>query len=92
MVRNGQRRGVPRSGNAWDSFPSGHAVHIGAIAGPLSSLAPAWLSPIVWPFAAALAATRALLLAHYPSDVGAGLALGFLLDRGIRTLSRVRSG
>src|SRR5262249_44860950 len=91
VVWNGRRRGIPRSGNAWDSFPSGHAVHMGAVAAPLSSLAPAWLRPLVWPLAAALAGTRTLLLAHYPSDVGAGLALGFLLDRGIRVLSRARS-
>ena len=88
VVRKGRRHGVPRSGNAWDSFPSGHAVHMGAIAGPLSTLAPPWLKPFVWPFSVALAGTRTLLLAHYPSDVGAGLALGFLLDRAVRALSR----
>lgn len=88
VVRKGRRHGVPLSGNAWDSFPSGHAVHMGAIAGPITSLAPGWLRPLVWPLAAALAGTRTLLLAHYPSDVGAGLALGFLIDRAVGALSR----
>jgi|SRR5579859_7242490 len=90
VIRHGRRHGAPRSGNAWDSFPSGHAVHMGAIAGPLTALAPGWLRPFVWPLAAALAGTRTLLLAHYPSDVGAGLAIGFALDRAVRALSRLR--
>lgn len=61
------RRGVPRSGNKWDSFPSGHAVHLGALGSALASIGPRWLRPFVWPGAAALAATRILLLAHYPT-------------------------
>jgi membrane-associated phospholipid phosphatase len=28
---HGPRHGIPRSGEAWDSFPSGHALHLGAI-------------------------------------------------------------
>jgi hypothetical protein len=31
-VMHGVRHGVPRSGNAWDSFRSGHALHLGALA------------------------------------------------------------
>jgi hypothetical protein len=31
-VVHGVRHGVPRSGNVWDSFPSGHALHLGALA------------------------------------------------------------
>jgi hypothetical protein len=27
-----RKNGISRSGNAWDSFPSGHAVHLGAMA------------------------------------------------------------
>jgi hypothetical protein len=34
------RHGVPRLGDAYDSFPSGHAVHLGAIAGSLARLLP----------------------------------------------------
>jgi membrane-associated phospholipid phosphatase len=80
-VVKGPRRGIPRSGNAWDSFPSGHAVHLGAMAGPLRRLSPDWLRPMVWPGLASLAVTRILLLAHYPSDVLAGWGIGSLLGR-----------
>ena len=27
-----RRKGIPKSGKAWDSFPSGHARHVGALA------------------------------------------------------------
>src|SRR5258708_4493152 len=54
------RHGVPRSGRAWDSFPSGHALHLGAAAPALRDLAPPRLRPLVWPAAAALAATRVM--------------------------------
>jgi membrane-associated phospholipid phosphatase len=40
----------------------------------------------VWPSITALAATRILLLAHYLSDVVAGLALGVVLDWGVGRL------
>ena len=83
-----QRHGIPRSGNPWDSFPSGHAVHLGAAAPMLRRLVPPRLRPLVWPAAGALAATRILLLAHYPSDVAAGLAGGVLLDRAVGWLLR----
>ena len=87
-----RRHGVPRSGNPWDSFPSGHAVHLGAAAPMLRHLAPPGLRPFVWPAAAALAATRLLLLAHYPTDVATGLAGGVLLDRAVGwLLGRVRA-
>jgi membrane-associated phospholipid phosphatase len=35
----------------------------------------------------ALAASRILLLAHYPSDVAAGLALGVALDKSMGRVS-----
>jgi membrane-associated phospholipid phosphatase len=76
-----RRHGIPRSGQRWDSFPSGHAVHLGALAAVLDRFAPRRWRPLVWPAATALAATRILLLAHYLSDVAAGLALGVLIDR-----------
>jgi membrane-associated phospholipid phosphatase len=87
-VVKGSRRGIPRSGNAWDSFPSGHAVHLGAMAGPLRRLSPDWLRPIVWPSLASLAVTRILLLAHYPSDVLAGWGIGTLLGTTVTALFR----
>jgi membrane-associated phospholipid phosphatase len=82
-IVRGLRRGIPRSGNAWDSFPSGHAVHLGAIGRSLALLAPPRWRPLVWPGLAALAATRILLLAHYASDVVAGLLIGLALDAAL---------
>jgi undecaprenyl-diphosphatase len=81
VMRGRPRRGIPRSGEAYDSFPSGHAINIGAIAGPLTRSVPAHLRRAVWPALALLAASRVLLLAHYPSDVAAGLGLGGLIER-----------
>jgi membrane-associated phospholipid phosphatase len=75
-VVHGHRRGIPRSGNPLDSFPSGHALHVGAIAGPLLRVTPPAGRPAVLAALGALAATRVLLLAHYLSDVVAGLVLG----------------
>jgi membrane-associated phospholipid phosphatase len=80
VVVRARRHGIPRSGNAWDSFPSGHALHLGAIAGSIADLCPSRFRPLIWPSITTLAATRILLLAHYLSDVVAGLALGVLLD------------
>jgi undecaprenyl-diphosphatase len=80
VVVHGRRHGIPRSGNAWDSFPSGHALHLGAIAGSVARFCPNRFRRFVWPSIMALAATRILLLAHYLSDVVAGLALGVALD------------
>ncbi|MBV8752099.1 MAG: phosphatase PAP2 family protein [Hyphomicrobiales bacterium] len=78
-----ERHGVPRSGNAWDSFPSGHALHLGALARDLHALSPPALRPLLWPALAGLAASRMLLLAHYPSDVIGGLALGATIDAAV---------
>ncbi len=44
--------------------------------------------PLAWCGATALAATRVLLLAHYPSDVLAGLGLGVLVNKAVDRLSR----
>jgi membrane-associated phospholipid phosphatase len=84
---HGRRHGIPRTGNRWDSFPSGHALHIGAIAGPLLRLAPGWVRPLVGVGLLALASTRVLLLAHYLTDVAAGLIIGAGLGRIARCLS-----
>ena len=73
--------GIPKSGKAWDSFPSGHAVHLGALAGSLRQLLPPRFRPFVWPGVIALAGTRVMLLAHYVTDVVAGLSLGVLIDK-----------
>jgi membrane-associated phospholipid phosphatase len=78
-----RRNGIRRSGNAWDSFPSGHAVHLGAIAPSAARLAPRSIRPLVWPALLSLAATRVLILAHYPTDVLAGFGIGVALNRAV---------
>jgi membrane-associated phospholipid phosphatase len=44
----------------------------------------------VWPAALILAATRLVLLAHYVSDVLAGLALGIAVDTAVSIARQVR--
>ena len=88
-VVHGRRHGIPRSGNPWDSFPSGHAVHLSAIAGPLTRLTPKRFRPLVWTGLLGLASTRIVLLAHYASDVIAGLVIGAILGRSIRKLTEI---
>jgi len=83
-----KRHGIPRSGNAWDSFPSGHALHVGALARDLHVLSPPALRPLLWSMLAGLAASRVLLLAHYPSDVIGGLALGAAIDEAVASVIR----
>jgi membrane-associated phospholipid phosphatase len=80
-------RGIPRSGKPYDAFPSGHAVHIGAIAAALTRL-DRRLGPTAWSIGGVIASTRVLLLAHWASDVLAGLALGVLIERGVWSMSR----
>lgn len=82
----GHRRGIPFSGKRLDSFPSGHAVHVGALASAASVL-PAGQRNVVWGVGAALVLTRVVLLAHWASDVAAGLAVGALTERLLRPLT-----
>jgi undecaprenyl-diphosphatase len=82
-VVRGRRHGIPRSGNPWDSFPSGHALHVGALARTAHEVVPRRLWPLLWPALAGLAVSRVLLLAHYPSDVVGGLALGLAVDEAV---------
>jgi len=79
----GHWRGIPLSGRARDAFPSGHAVHMGALASA-ADLFPPTQRRVVQALALALSATRILLLAHWTSDVIAGFALGGLLERVLR--------
>jgi membrane-associated phospholipid phosphatase len=78
MMR-GKRRGIPHSGRAWDAFPSGHAMHVGALAAALVRLYPA-STPFVLAGSAAIAASRVILLAHWLSDVIVGLAGGVAIE------------
>jgi PAP2 superfamily len=79
----GHLHGAPISGKPSDAFPSGHAMHVGALASAATVLPPAKRN-MVWAFAAGLALTRVVLLAHWASDVVAGLALGALTERLLR--------
>ena len=80
-VARDRRRGIPRFGAPLNSFPSGHALPLGALAAAAARTAPAPIRPFIWPAAVAMAATRFLLLAHWPTDVVAGLAIGAALER-----------
>jgi hypothetical protein len=82
----GHWRGIPFSGRPFDAFPSGHAVHIGALASVASRL-PAKQRNVIWSLGAGLALTRIVLLAHWASDVAIGLAVGVLTERLLRRLT-----
>jgi len=87
LTVEGHLRGVPLSGKSHDAFPSGHAMHIGALASA-ATLLPAELRNSIWAAGAVLVSTRIVLLAHWVSDVAAGLALGALVERGVRLLTK----
>jgi undecaprenyl-diphosphatase len=86
LTVRGHLHGVPLSGKPRDAFPSGHAAHVGALASAATVLPPATRN-LVWIFGAGLALSRIALLAHWASDVVAGLALGALLERLMRPLT-----
>jgi hypothetical protein len=79
----GHLHGVPFSGNSRDAFPSGHAIHVGALASAATVLPPA-KRDLVWSLGAGLVLTRVVLLAHWMSDVVTGLAIGVLTERLLR--------
>jgi membrane-associated phospholipid phosphatase len=64
----------------YDSFPSGHAMTIFCVATVLSAIVP-MLAPLWLVAATALALTRAMLTAHFFSDVLIGAAIGLLVTR-----------
>jgi undecaprenyl-diphosphatase len=84
---HGRRRGIPRSGDAYGAFPSGHAMHIGAVSSALSRFFPA-AAPVIWAVGGLLAATRVVLLAHWPTDVMVGLGSGVAIEHVLWRLSR----
>jgi undecaprenyl-diphosphatase len=79
----GHLHGIPISGDSMDAFPSGHAVHMGALASAATVLPPRYKIPI-WGAALGLSATRIAILAHWVSDVAAGFAIGIVLERIVR--------
>jgi membrane-associated phospholipid phosphatase len=86
LTVRGHWRGVPLSGKRLDAFPSGHAVHIGALASAASEL-PRGQRHAAWLIGAGLVMTRIVLLAHWTSDVIAGLAIGAAVERLLRPLT-----
>jgi undecaprenyl-diphosphatase len=83
LTVGGHWRGVPLSGRRFDAFPSGNAVHVGALASAASRL-PRRQRNIAWLVSAGRVVTRIILLAHWTSDVLAGLAIGALTERSLR--------
>jgi len=61
-------------------------VHVGALMSAATVL-PRAKRNLVWTFGAGLALSRVVLLAHWASDVVAGLALGALAERLLRLLT-----
>lgn len=71
--------------NARESFPSSHS----ACAVALSALLAAWYppaAPTFWALAIGCAGLRYILDAHWPSDVLAGVALGYAVAHGANVL------
>ncbi len=86
LTVRGHWRGVPLSGQPRDAFPSGHALHMGALASA-AGLLPRQQRRVVRALAVALSTTRVVLLAHWMSDVVAGFAAGALIERLLRPLT-----
>jgi len=78
------------SGYHYVSMPSGHAATVAALCTAVWLLRPRW-SPMLIAAFVAVAGTRVMVNAHYPSDVLAGGFVGFvttlLLARGLNTLA-----
>lgn len=79
----GHLHGIPFSGKRLDAFPSGHALHMGALASAAGGL-PTWPRRAIRALAVGMSLTRIVVLAHWPSDVVAGFALGAMLERALR--------
>jgi membrane-associated phospholipid phosphatase len=87
LTVEGHLRGIPLSGKSEDAFPSGHALHVGALASA-ATLLPQPCRVAIWGVGAALVTTRIILLAHWFTDVAAGLALGVGIERGLRLVTK----
>ena len=79
----GHLHGVSFSGKREDAFPSGHALHMGALASAAGAL-PTGPRRVVRTLAVGLSLTRVAVLAHWASDVVAGFAVGIALERFLR--------
>jgi len=87
LTVEGHLHGVPFSGQPNDAFPSGHALHMGALASAATLLPSRWRNA-AWSASLILVGTRVILLAHWLTDVVAGLAFGAALERGLRYVTR----
>ena len=83
----GHLHGVSFSGKRKDAFPSGHALHMGALASAAGTLPPLPRRAIRT-VAIGLSLTRIVVLAHWASDVVAGFALGVVMERLLRLWTR----
>jgi len=90
LTVRGHWRGVPLSGRRRDAFPSGHALHMGALASA-AGLLPTPERGVIRSISIVLSVTRVLLLAHWASDVAAGFILGGVLERMTRLIIRPTS-
>ena len=79
----GHVHGISFSGKRADAFPSGHALHMGALASAAGTL-PAGARRAIRMLAVGLSLTRVVVLAHWASDVVAGFALGAMFERLLR--------
>jgi membrane-associated phospholipid phosphatase len=79
----GHVHGISFSGKREDAFPSGHALHMGALASAAGALPPVSRNA-VRALAVGLSLTRIMVLAHWTSDVVAGFIFGAALERILR--------
>jgi len=79
----GHLHGIPVSGRADDAFPSGHAMHMGALAGAASGLRRPYRE-IARTASLGISLTRILVLAHWTSDIVVGFVGGFAIERMLR--------
>lgn len=79
----GHVHGISFSGKRQDAFPSGHALHMGALASA-AGLMPAGSRRAIRAIAVGLSLTRVVVLAHWASDVAVGFLLGAVLERLLR--------
>ena len=80
-----RKRGIPRSSGEYDSFPSGHAMRLGAAARALQRAHPE-AAVVIWSALGLVGSTRILLLAHWFSDVVVGTAAGIAVEELLHRL------
>jgi membrane-associated phospholipid phosphatase len=73
------------------SFPSGHAAGASAVARAFAREVPEW-APAAYAVGGVLSLAQIPRCAHYPTDVGAGIAIGLAseaaLDAGVKLVTR----